>query len=117
MRDFLQRIMDARQRQSDPIMDHNRQRNTALIDGAYPGGSAAYLEANPPTPRATTTPSVSPTVEERRRRNMELMDNAYPGGAAGYQGDQERNRAENPELEQRLFGNPYVNLFNRLFNR
>lgn len=118
MRDFIQRLIESRQRASDPILDATRERNAALVNNAYPGGVPAYQEANPPRQRATSTPAVprtDPMMDTERARNEQLVNSWHPGGTAGYQADRQAQRAANPELDQQLFGNPYVNLFNRLF--
>ena len=53
--------------------------------------------------------------EAIRNRNEALLDNAFPDGAEAY-GKMRKQQAEaDPELEQRLFGNPYRNAFNALF--
>lgn len=52
--------------------------------------------------------------QHKRERNTEMIDNAYPGGVPGYMKDQEE---ADPEEQQKLFGNPYVNALRALLSK
>lgn len=56
-------------------------------------------------------------LEAERQRNMDLVDNAMPGGVPAYTQMREEQMAEDPEMEQKLFGNPYTNLIKKLLGR